>query len=185
MMAGTVNKTLEWLNRALDLNPGHYDSLKARALAYYARKEYNRMEIDASMMVGNRPTDSQGYALRAIARREKAIRKDENELLEEAIRDHNKAIQLADDQAELYDHRRRTHMQMGNFESAFADARTCVRLQPDEGLHNFHRCIGREVCFRHSQCRPIMASIAKQTGWPRFPGHARVQRDLPTIGQKG
>ena len=138
MMAGTVNKTLEWLNRALELNPGHYDSLEARALAYYAIKEYNRMDTDASMMIGNRPTDSQGYALRAIARREGAIRKDEKGLFADAIHDHNKAIQLEGDQAELCEQRRRTHTQMGNFESALADARACVRLQPDEGIHHFH-----------------------------------------------
>jgi len=136
MMAGTVNKTLEWLNRALELNPGHYDSLEARALAYYAIEDYDRMEIDASMMVGNRPTDSQGYALRAIARREKAIRKEEKELLEEAINDHNRAIQLEGDQAELYDQRRQTYMKMGYFEQALQDAKTCIRLNPD--LRNYH-----------------------------------------------
>jgi len=141
MMAGTVNKTLAWLNRALELNPGHYDSLEARALAYYALKDYDRMEIDASVMTGNRPNDSQGYALRAIARREKAIRKDEKGLFADALNDHNKAIQLEGEQAELaelYDQRRRTHMQMGNFESALADARACVRLQSDKGIHHFH-----------------------------------------------
>jgi len=140
MMAGTVNKTLEWLNRSLELNPGHYDSLEARALAYYAIKDYDRMEIDASVMTGNRPTDSQGYALRAIARREKAIRKDEKDLFADALNDHNKAIQLEGEQTELtelYDQRRRTHMQMGNFESALADARACVHLTPDMGIHHF------------------------------------------------
>jgi len=140
MMAGTVNKTLEWLNRALELNPGHYDSLEGRTLAYYALKDYDRMDTDASMMVGNRPTDSQGYALRAIARRERATREDKKELLDQAINDHNKAIQLEGEQtelAELYDQRRRTHVQMGNFESALADARACVRLQPDQGRHHF------------------------------------------------
>ena len=139
MMAGTVNKTLEWLNRALELNPGHYDSLEARALAYYALKDYDRMDTDASMMVGNRPNDSQGYALRAIARREEAIRRDEKGLFADALHDHNKAIQLEGDQAELYDQRRRTHMQTGNFQSALADARAWVRLQPGEGIiHHFH-----------------------------------------------
>jgi len=138
MMAGTVNKTLEWLNWALELNPGHYDSLEARALAYYALKDYERMDTDASVMTGNRPTDSQGYALRAIARREQAIRRDEKGLFADALNDHNKAIQLEGEQAELYDQRRRTHMQMGHFESALADARACVRLQPDKGIHHFH-----------------------------------------------
>jgi tetratricopeptide (TPR) repeat protein len=138
MMAGTVNKTLEWLNKALELNPGHYDSLKARALAYYAIKDYDQMETDASVMTGNRPKDSQGYALRAIARRENGIREDKKEGFEKAIQDHNKAIQLAGDQAELYDQRRRTYMQMGKFKLALADAQDCVRLQPDKSIHHFH-----------------------------------------------
>ena len=63
IMAGTVKKTLEWLNKAVDLDPGHYDSREARALAYYALRKYNEMEIDASVMVGNESNNSQGYAL--------------------------------------------------------------------------------------------------------------------------
>lgn len=138
MMAGTVDKTLEWLNKALDLNPGHYDSLEARTLAYYALKDYDQMEVDASMMIGNRPDDSQGYALRAIARREKAIRENSQSLLGQAIKDHNRAIALSGDDADLYDQRRRTHMQMGHYESALADAMTCVRLGPDEKTYQFN-----------------------------------------------
>ena len=153
MMAGTVNKTLEWLNRALELDPGHYDSLKARALAHYARKDYDRMETDASMMVGNRPDDSQGYALRAIARREKAIKGDEREFLEEAIRDHNQAIKKVSDQAELYDQRRRTHMHMGHFESALADARACVRLEPNAGMHHFHVFSAKVALGRYNEAK--------------------------------
>ena len=174
MMAGTVNKTLEWLNRALELKPGHYDSLKARALAYYAMKDYDRMETDASMMIGNRPSDSQGYALRAIARREKAIRKDEKERLEEAIQDHDKAIQLSANQAELYDQRRRTHMQMGNFESALADARTCVRLKPDAGIHQFHVFCALVALGRYDQARADYERIIESglMGRQRFNGLA-------------
>ncbi len=138
MMAGTVDKTLEWLNKAIDLEPGHYDSLEARALAYYALRKYDRMEIDAYVMIGNESNNSQGYALRAIARREKAIRQSEKELFGEAIRDHNKAIKLSSAEAELYDQRRRTHMQMGNYEQVLSDARECVRLRPDEKMYHFH-----------------------------------------------
>ena len=138
MMAGTVNKTLEWLNKAVDFDPGHYDSREARALAYYALRKYDEMEIDASVMIGNESNNSQGYALRAIARREKAIRQSEKELFGEAIRDHDKAIKLSPDEAELYDQRRRTHIQMGNYEKALSDARECVRLRPNEKMYHFH-----------------------------------------------
>ena len=138
MMAGTVNKTLEWLKKAIDFEPGHYDSREARALAYYALKDYGRMEQDAEAVIVMRPKDSLGYALRAIARRQKAIEQTEKELLEEAIRDHDKAIKLSPAEAELYDQRRRTHMRMGNWEKVLSDAQECVRLKPDVKIYHFH-----------------------------------------------
>jgi len=138
MMAGTVNKTLDWLNKGIDLEPGHYDSLEARALAYYAIRKYDRMEIDAYVMIGKESNNSKGYALRAIARRQKAIEETEKELFGEALRDHDKAIKLSPAEAELYDQRRRTHMQIGNYEQVLSDARECIRLQPDEKMYRFH-----------------------------------------------
>ncbi len=138
MMAGTVNKTLEWLNEALEHKPGHYDSLKARTLAYYALKDYGRMEIDASMMIGNKPGDSEGYAFRAIARREKVIRENDKALLDEAIKDHDRAISISPKEAGLYDERRQTYMRIGNYEQALSDARKCAELKPKEGIYNFH-----------------------------------------------
>ncbi|MHC4284845.1 MAG: protein kinase domain-containing protein [Planctomycetota bacterium] len=138
MMAGAVNKTLEWLNKAIDFEPGHYDSREARALAYYALRKYNEMEIDASVMIGNESNNSQGYALRAIARRQKAIRQSEKELFGEAIKDHDKAIKLSPDESKLYDQRRRTHIQMGNYEQALSDARKCVELEPEDGIYRLH-----------------------------------------------
>jgi len=153
IMAGTVNKTLEWLNKAVDLDPGHFDSREARALAYYALRKYDEMEIDASVMIGNEPSNSQGYALRAIARREKAIREGEKELLGQAIRDHNKAITLSPDEHELYDQRRRTHLRMGSYEQALSDARTCVRLGPDVRWLSIHRTFSPTHWYHfHSFC---------------------------------
>jgi serine/threonine protein kinase len=138
MMAGSVNSILKWLDKALELNPSHYDSLEARALANYALKKYDDMMEDASVMIGNESSNQRGFALRAIARREKAIKQNDNELLSQAIKDHNRAIKLSPDDAELYDQRRRTHLQMGNYQQVLSDAQECVRLQPDKGIYHFH-----------------------------------------------
>ncbi|UCE50549.1 MAG: PD40 domain-containing protein [Phycisphaerales bacterium] len=138
MMAGTVNEALEWLNKAVELHPGHYDSREARALTYHALRKYDEMEIDASVMIGNESSNSKGYGLRAIARREKAIAQGEKTLLADAVRDHNKAIKLSPAEPELYDQRRKTHMKMGNHEKVLSDAQECVRLQPDEKIYHFH-----------------------------------------------
>jgi serine/threonine protein kinase/Flp pilus assembly protein TadD len=138
MMAGTVNKTLEWLNKALDFEPGHYESREARAMAYYVLRRYDEMEIDASVMIGNESNNSQGYALRAIARCQKAKEEAKKELFSAALRDHDKAIRLSPDDPELYHQRRRTHMHTGNHEKALSDARECVLLKPDEKMYHFH-----------------------------------------------
>ena len=138
LMAGTINKTLEYLNKALESGQSHYDSLEARALAYCALREYDDMEIDASVMIGNAPDNPRGYALRAVARREEAMQEGDKERLTQAIRDHNAAIRLLRDDAELYDQRRRTYMQMGDYERALSDAQECVQLQPEKGMYHFH-----------------------------------------------
>jgi len=161
MMAGTVNKTLEWLNKAIDFEPGHYDSLEARALAYYALRKYDRMEIDAYVMIGNESNNSKGYALRAIARREKAIRQSEKELFGEAIRDHDKAITLSPDKAELYDQRRRTQMQMSNYEQALLDARKCAELEPEENVYHFHAFCALVALGRYDEAKVKYDKIIK------------------------
>ncbi|MGD8501522.1 MAG: tetratricopeptide repeat protein, partial [Phycisphaerales bacterium] len=161
MMAGTVNKTLEWLNKAIDFEPGHYDSREARALAYYALRKYDEMEIDAYVMIGNQSNNSKGYALRAIARREKAIRQSEKELFGEAIRDHNRAITLSSAEAELYDQRRRTHLQMGNYEQVLSDARKCVELEPEEGIYRFHVFCALVASGRYDEAKAKYDTIIK------------------------
>ena len=153
MMAGTVIKTLEWLDKALELDPGHYDSLEARSLAHYAMKKYDEMEIDAYAMIVKEPSNARGFALRAIARREKATQEDKKELFSQAIRDHDVAIRLSPDEAELYNERHRTHMAMGNYEKAISDAQQCVRLAPKEGIYHFRVFCALVALGRYEQAK--------------------------------
>jgi tetratricopeptide (TPR) repeat protein len=131
MLAGTVNKTLECLNKALDKDPSHYPSRRARALSYYAIGDYRNMERDAVVMTTLRKWDSLGYSLMAIALREA-------EYFADAIKYHNKAIEISPDDPGLYDQRRRTHMRMTNYEQVLSDTKACVRLRPDERMYHFH-----------------------------------------------
>ena len=153
MMAGSVNSILKWLNEALKLNRSHYDSLEARSLAYYALNKYDEMEIDASVMIGNESSNPKGYALRAIARREKAIRQDKKELLSQAIIDHDTAISLSPDDADLYDQRRRTHLQMGDHQKVLSDAQKCVSLQPNKGIYHFHEFCALVALGRYDEAK--------------------------------
>jgi len=131
MSAGTVAKTLDLLNKALELDESHYDSLRERAYLSYASKNYYKMAKDAAIMIGIQPDNPLGYSLSAIAQREMGQ-------FDEALKDHNKAIQTSPDDPELYDQRRRAHMRMGNYEQALSDAQGCVRLKPDDNIYHFH-----------------------------------------------
>jgi serine/threonine protein kinase/Tol biopolymer transport system component/tetratricopeptide (TPR) repeat protein len=66
----TVKEQLAVLNKALELDSKHYESLRLRAFTYYASRKYDRMRDDALGMTYLRPGDSLGYSLRAIALRE-------------------------------------------------------------------------------------------------------------------
>jgi serine/threonine protein kinase len=132
--ASTPEETLEWLCKALQLNPTHYPSLKARALAYYGSEQYQSMSEDAAVLVALRPRDPQGYAFRAIARRELGQ-------FGKALADHNQALRLCrsvTDRADIYDQRRETYMRAGDYTAALQDARQCVALQPEEFRHQFN-----------------------------------------------
>ena len=159
MMAGNVNTALEWLDKAVDSDPDHYDAREARALTCHALRKYDKMETDASVMIGNQSSNSRGYALRAIARREKAIAQDDKELLNEAIRDHDKAIKFSPTEPRLYDQRRQTHMIMGNYEKVLSDARECVRLQPDEKMYHFHSFCALVATGRYDEAKNKYSTI--------------------------
>jgi len=134
MTADTPERTVEWLSRALELDPGHYPSRKARAFAYYAVNDYEKMEQDVEALILLRSKDSLGYALRAIVRRQTGR-------LEDAIRDHDYAIKICDVREELvklYDQRRETYLRMGDYEAVLEDAQRCVELQPGEFTYNLN-----------------------------------------------
>jgi tetratricopeptide (TPR) repeat protein len=146
MLAGTVNKTLECLNKAVDLDPGHYPSRRARALAYYAVGDYRNMERDAVVMTSLRNWDALGHSLMAIALREA-------EYFADAVKYHNKAIEISPDEPGLYDQRRRTHIQMGNYQQALSDAEACIRLGPDERMYHFHSFCALVALGRYDEAK--------------------------------
>jgi Tol biopolymer transport system component len=149
MTAGTPEKILQWLAMAIQLDPAHYSSRKTRALTYYGLRDYQKMAQDAEAIIATRPRDCLGYALRAIARREMA-------LFDEAIKDHDHAIEICDmdtELAELYDQRRQTHYQIGNYKQALSDASHCVRLRPDQVMYRFYVFATLVALGRHEHAK--------------------------------
>ena len=153
--AGTVPKTLDLLNRALELNDKHYDSLRERAFLSYVGRDFIGVLKDTTMMIAIRTDRSLGYSLRAMAQREL-------EQFDGAIEDHNRAIRRSPNEPEYYDQRRLTYLQMEEYESALKDARTCVDLDPSQSAYHFDVFCVLTALGRYDQARAerdkIMAS---------------------------
>jgi len=132
--APTSSEALNWLGKALDMDPGHYPSHQGRALIYCAQEEYQMMAAHAAALMALRPEDSLGYALQAIHWHQLKRWK-------EALKNHNRAIRLCTIASELpglYDQRRATYMQMGSYEQALQDAQLCASLKPEEFVYQFN-----------------------------------------------
>ena len=125
-----VKEMLEMLGKALERDKQHYDSLRERAQIYYSQHDYEKMARDAARMIGIRPDNPQGYALSALALQELGR-------LDEALQDHNEAIQLAPEDPHLYDGRRETYTRLVQYELALRDAQMCAQLRP------------RDISYRH------------------------------------
>lgn len=132
MMASSISDMSSLLNKALAMDPDHYASLEARTRMDYILGNYDDMEINASTMIGNSSAKSSGYALRATARRYKAVIQRKDGLLDKAILDYSRAIELSPNDPKLYEQRRQVHIIKGHFEEALTDARQCVQLDANE-----------------------------------------------------
>jgi serine/threonine protein kinase len=133
MTSTSPEKALQWLDKAIELDPSHYPSRKARVLIYYGLDEIQKMNEDVEALIALRPADSLGYAIRAILRQELGQ-------LKEAAEDLTLAIDLCDNKtelSELHQQRYETYTTMGDHSSALADARYCAELDPQEYSHRF------------------------------------------------
>jgi serine/threonine protein kinase len=133
--AVTIKESLELLNNALALDPGHYESRRSRAYIYYCSENYDLASEDALSLIVLQPSAPDGYVIRAKALGKLGRYK-------EAIANYDKAIEYTSlDDVELddiYDQRRETYMQMGKYREALADARKCVSLVDKKEKYHIH-----------------------------------------------
>ncbi|MHC4558748.1 MAG: protein kinase domain-containing protein [Planctomycetota bacterium] len=128
-MALSIKEKLDLLGEALRIDPGHYDSLKLRALIYCASRKYESMKDEARIMIAVRQQDPLGYSLRAAALRKLGD-------YEGAIYDYGEALVRTPKEdlqrAKLYDQRCEIYLHMGDYENVFADANEGLVLFPNE-----------------------------------------------------
>lgn len=166
MMVASPEEALEWLSKALELDPAHYASRKARALAHYHLREYPEMAEDVGVLIALRPNDYLGYALRAVVRREAGE-------FEAALKDHNRALEacaLESETGQLYYQRCQTYMRSGAYQAALVDAKRWDSLVP----RDFRRRV-RFLVFdallaleEYQAAEQEYERIARQQVWDQF-----------------
>jgi Tol biopolymer transport system component/serine/threonine protein kinase len=135
MTAMTIREQLATLDKALQLDPSHYESRRLRAFTYYASRKYEKMEDDALVMAVSRPRDPVGCSLRAVALRELGH-------YQEAMAEYDSALALtskADPQrVDLSAQRSETLLRIGDHERVIADAQECLKLWPGKPVFQYH-----------------------------------------------
>jgi Tol biopolymer transport system component len=134
MTAITVKEQLASLDRALKLDPSHYEARRLQIFTHYASRKYDRMREDALAMTVLRPRDPLGHSLRAIALRELAR-------YGEAIAEYDEVIALtpkdSPEYTDLSVQRSETLLRMGAYERVIAEVPVEVRDFPTLQYHTF------------------------------------------------
>ena len=134
MTALTVKEQFAALDKALQLDPDHYESLRLRAFIFYASRKYEEMKEEARAMTVLHRNDPLGHSLRAIALREFGR-------YAEAIMEYDRAIdRTAKDSPQYIDlaaQRCGTFLQMGDYERVVLEAQAYLKLWPNQSVFQY------------------------------------------------
>jgi len=170
MTATSPMQSVRMLTKSLELDPQYYPGRKARALAWYSLGDLNEMKADVETMISLRPQDFRGYALRAVIRNEQGH-------LNEAIQDYNRAMNLCDEVKELaylHDARSQVYLSAGNLQSSLDDARRCVDLKPEELLYRFRLFVLRAREGNYDAARQLYEEIVDNNSRQKFESWLRT-----------
>jgi serine/threonine protein kinase/Tol biopolymer transport system component/tetratricopeptide (TPR) repeat protein len=160
MTAITIKEQLASLDKALQLDPGHYESRRLQAYTYYASRKYDRMKEDALAMEILRPRDPLGYSLRAIAWRGL-------EKYAEAIAEYDNAIALTlkgnPQYIDLSTQRCEILLRMGDYKRVITDAQECLKISPDEHVFQYHLFSALTALGEYEKADAVFRQIAKRT----------------------
>jgi len=166
MTAVTVKEQLAALDKALQLDPDHYESLRQRAFTYYASRRYERMRDDALGMIYLRRRDPLGHSLRATALRELGK-------YAEAIAEYDNAMARPSKEEPQYldlsSQRCETFLRMGDYEHVIAETRACLKLWPDKPVFQHHLFCALTALGDYDQAAALFRQIVAPGQESRLP----------------
>jgi tetratricopeptide (TPR) repeat protein len=152
-----VKEKLDLLDKALHLDPSHYESFRMRAFIYYASRKYDQMRDDALAMVILRPQDPLGYSLRALAWHHLSR-------YPEAVAEYDRALALTPTEdpqyVELNGRRCEALMKMGQYERVLAEARKCLKNSPNATILQSQIGCALTVLGRYEEAQALAQRIA-------------------------
>ncbi len=160
MTAVTVKEQLAALDRALQLDPTHYESRRLRAYTYYASRKYEKMKDDALVLTVLRPRNPLGYSLRAIGLRELGK-------YHEAILDYDVALSLTPKDSPQYldltTQRSETLLRMGRYEHVVTAAQEVLKLWPDKAVFQYHLFCALTALGEYDKANAVFREIVRRT----------------------
>jgi serine/threonine protein kinase/Tfp pilus assembly protein PilF len=158
MTAHTIREKLDLLDKALRLDPGHYESFRMRAFTHHASRKYDRMRDDALAMVILRPHEPLGHSLRAMAWHELGR-------FSEAVAAYDRALALTPTQDPQYVKLNARHcealMRMGQYKRVVVDAQNCLENAPNATDLQSQVFCALTALGRYEEARALVQSLSE------------------------
>jgi tetratricopeptide (TPR) repeat protein len=137
--ARDLNAQIEWLTKAVKLDPTFAAAYRQRGDAYLQKKQHSRAIEDYTKAIQLKPNFAEAYVGRAAAGVER-------NLLGRALDDAGRAIQVQPDNAEAHRIRGVVLTRMGDYDGAIRALDRAIELNPKLAVAYFNRaqaCYGR------------------------------------------
>jgi len=168
LTALSIKDKLKSLDKAQDLDPTHFESLRMRAYIYQASRKYERLEHDAIVMIALRPGDVLGYSLRAMAQHKLGHNK-------EALKSYKRALRIAPNNSTDYDKLSAKYcevlMNMDEFENVILEANAALHKASDKAELYFHMYCALTRLGRYEEAKTLFHEVSRTD--PSFPGRVR------------
>ena len=167
------DEAIEYLNKAIELNPYHSGAYNNLALVYYAIKEYDKSlnYFNYSLSLNNK--DPKTYNSRGTC-------KEKLEDYKGALEDYNKAIELNPNYSEFYNNRGNIQKILNNIENSIEDFDKAIELNPNYSEAYNNIALLQKKCGYYSDAlKYINLSIKLKPNLPEsYNNKAMIKLDL-------